>query len=236
MISLSLRERVGVRADIVQITIRFFAAARERAQRSTLDLELAKGATVADLTTKLIEVVPEVGPLLPKLRIAVAEEFASPSDVIPEGAEVALIPPVAGGTNGLYRLQETPLSLQEAIDAVSAKSQGGLVTFTGAVRDHSKGKRVTRLDYEAYGPMAQKKLAQIGDEARERWPGTQVSVIHRLGTLLPGDLAVVIAVSAPHRKEAFRACEYVIDRLKEDVPIWKKEFAEDGEVWVGLGP
>jgi molybdopterin synthase catalytic subunit len=138
--------------------------------------------------------------------------------------------------SGLYRLQDTALSLKEVVDAVSAHSQGGLVTFSGAVRDHSKGKRVTRLDYEAYGPMAQKKLAQIGDEARDKWPGTQVAVLHRLGTLVPGDLAVVIAVSAPHRKEAFRACEYVIDRLKEDVPIWKKEYAEDGEVWVGLGP
>lgn len=220
----------------MRVTIRFFAAARERAKRSTLELELAQGATVAQLTEALIATIPELAPLLPKVRIAVAEEFAQPTDVIPEGAEVALIPPVAGGNGGLYRLQETPLALQEAIDAVAAKSQGGLVTFTGAVRDHSKGKRVTRLDYEAYGPMAQKKLAQIGGEAQERWPGTQVSVLHRLGTLLPGDLAVVIAVSAPHRKEAFRACEYVIDRLKEDVPIWKKEYAEDGEVWVGLGP
>lgn len=220
----------------MKTTVRFFAAARERAGRSTLELELPAGATVADLVKALLHQVPALAPLLPKLRIAVAEEFAAPEEVIPEGAEVALIPPVAGGSGGLFRLQDTPLSLQEAIDAVSSVAQGGLVTFSGAVRDHSKGKRVTRLDYEAYGPMAQKKLAQIGAEAREKWPGTQVAVLHRLGTLVPGELAVVIAVSAPHRKEAFRACEYVIDRLKEDVPIWKKEFAEDGEVWVGLGP
>ncbi|MDP2272829.1 MAG: molybdenum cofactor biosynthesis protein MoaE [Archangium sp.] len=220
----------------MKTTVRFFAAARERAKRTTLELDLPAGSTVADLTKKLLQELPELAPLLPKLRIAVAEEFAAPEDLIPEGAEVALIPPVAGGSGGLFRLQDTPLSLQEAIDAVASVSQGGLVTFSGAVRDHSKGKRVTRLDYEAYGPMAQKKLAQIGAEAREKWPGTQVAVLHRLGTLVPGELAVVIAVSAPHRKEAFRACEYVIDRLKEDVPIWKKEFAEDGEVWVGLGP
>jgi molybdopterin synthase catalytic subunit len=218
------------------VTVRFFAAARDRAQRASLELELPAGATVQALVDALLVQLPDLASLMPKLRIAVAEEFAEPHDVIPEGAEVALIPPVAGGTSALFRLQDTPLSLQEVVDAVSATSQGGLVTFTGAVRDHSKGKRVTRLDYEAYGPMAEKKLAQIGAEAREKWPGTQVAVLHRVGTLLPGDLAVVIAVSAPHRKEAFRACEYVIDRLKEDVPIWKKEFAEDGEVWVGLGP
>lgn len=220
----------------MKVTVRFFAAARERAKRSTLELDLPKGSRVVELIDALLAVVPVLAPLIPKLRIAVAEEFAGPDDVIPEGAEVALIPPVAGGSGGLFRLQDTPLSLDEVVNAVSAKSQGGLVTFSGAVRDHSKGKRVTRLDYEAYGPMAQKKLAQIGQEAREKWPGTQVAVLHRLGTLVPGDLAVVIAVSAPHRKEAFRACEYVIDRLKEDVPIWKKEYAEDGEVWVGLGP
>lgn len=220
----------------MKVTIRFFAAARERARCTTLDLELPPGARVRDLTDALLIKLPDLGPLMPKLRIAVAEEFAGPDDLIPEGAEVALIPPVAGGSGGLFRLQDTPLSLQEVVDAVSAPSQGGLVTFSGAVRDHSKGKRVTRLDYEAYGPMAQKKLAQIGAEAGEKWPGTQVAVLHRLGTLVPGDLAVVIAASAPHRKEAFRACEYVIDRLKEDVPIWKKEYAEDGEIWVGLGP
>lgn len=218
------------------IVVRFFAAARDRAGVSSLELDLPSGSRVKDLVTELVAKLPALGPLMPKLRIAVAEEFANPDDVIPDGAEVALIPPVAGGSGALFRLQDTPLSLQEVVDAVSATSQGGLVTFTGAVRDHSKGKRVTRLDYEAYGPMAEKKLAQIGAEAREKWPGTQVAVLHRVGTLLPGELAVVIAVSAPHRKEAFRACEYVIDRLKEDVPIWKKEYAEDGEVWVGLGP
>ena len=220
----------------VRVTVRFFAAARERAKCTTLELELPAGAKVSELSAALVAKLPELGPLMPRLRIAVAEEFAAPDDVVPEGVEVALIPPVAGGSGGLFRLQDTPLSLQEVVDAVCAHSQGGLVTFTGAVRDHSKGKRVTRLEYEAYGPMAQKKLAQIGAEASEKWPGTQVAVLHRLGTLFPGDLAVVIAASAPHRKEAFRACEYVIDRLKEDVPIWKKEFAEDGEVWVGLGP
>lgn len=220
----------------MRITVCFFAAARDRAGRSALELELPEGARVSDLVSALVAQLPALGPLMPRLRVAVAEEFAAPDDVIPAGAEVALIPPVAGGSGGLFRLQDAPLSLQEAVDAVCAPSQGGLVTFSGAVRDHSKGKRVTRLDYEAYGPMAQKKLAQIGAEARARWPGTEVAVVHRLGTLFPGDLAVVIAVSAPHRKEAFRACEYVIDRLKEDVPIWKKEHAEDGEVWVGLGP
>lgn len=136
----------------------------------------------------------------------------------------------------MFTIQDTPISLDEVVRAVTDAGQGGLVTFTGVVRNRSRGKTVTRLDYEAYGEMAQKQLARIGAETAEKWPGTRVAIVHRVGELRPGDLAVVIAVSAPHRKEAFRACEHVIDRLKEDVPIWKKEYADDGEVWVGLGP
>lgn len=222
---------------VTRVSVRFFAAARERARVAEHRLELPAPATVEDVSKALVAAFPELGALMRHLRIAVDQEFAEPKDVVPDGAEVALIPPVAGGApGGLFRVVDEPLSLTPVVDAVSRVSQGGLVTFTGVVRDHSKGKRVTRLDYEAYAPMAEKKLAEIGSEAREKWPGTEVAVMHRVGTLAPGELAVVIAVSAPHRKEAFRACEYVIDRLKEDVPIWKKEFAEDGEVWVGLGP
>lgn len=220
---------------MVRVKVRFFAAARERVKTSALDLELADGATVADLTRALTAQFPSLTALLPHLRIAVDQEFAPSTQPLADGVEVALIPPVAGGAP-LFRVQDAPLSLQEVVDAVSRVSQGGLVTFTGVVRDHSKGKKVTRLEYEAYAPMAEKKLAEIAAEARAQWPGTEVAVVHRVGVLAPGELAVVIAVSAPHRKEAFRACEHVIDRLKEDVPIWKKEFAEDGEVWVGLGP
>lgn len=220
----------------MRVTVRFFAAAREKAKRASLELDLEDGARVRDAVAALVAALPDLGPLMPKLRIAVAEEFAGPDEVLTPGAELALIPPVAGGSGDLYRVQDAPLSLDVVVKAVHAESQGGLVTFTGAVRNHSHGKSVTKLEYEAYAPMAEKKLAQIGAQALEKWPGTRVAVVHRVGTLAPGDLAVVIAVSAPHRKEAFRACEYVIDRLKEDVPIWKKEYASDGEVWVGLGP
>jgi molybdopterin synthase catalytic subunit len=219
----------------MKVHVRFFAAARERVKTTSLELELPEGSTVAQLTAALTAQFPPLASLWPHLRVAVDQEFAEATQPLHDGAEIALIPPVAGGAP-LFRVQDAPLSLQEVVDAVTRVSQGGLVTFTGVVRDHSKGKRVTRLEYEAYAPMAEKKLAEIGAEAQGKWPGTEVAVVHRVGVLQPGELAVVIAVSAPHRKEAFRACEHVIDRLKEDVPIWKKEFAEDGEVWVGLGP
>jgi molybdopterin synthase catalytic subunit len=218
------------------VTVRFFAAAADRAGRRTLDLELPAPATVRTVLDALVRQLPPLEALLPHLRVAVDQEFAAPEAPVSDGAEVALIPPVAGGAGALYRVVDRPLSLDEVVQAVTTTTHGGLVSFSGVVREVSKGKRVTRLDYEAYVPMAEKKLAEIGLEAQATWPGVEVAVVHRVGTLSPGELAVVIAVSAPHRQEAFRACEFVIDRLKQDVPIWKKEYAEDGEVWVGLGP
>lgn len=219
----------------MKLTVRFFAAARERVKLGTLELELPGTPTVAALKAELSRLHPELDSLWPSLRFAVDQEFADLSQPLTEGCEVALIPPVAGGAP-LFRVQDAPLSLSEVVEAVSHVKQGGLVTFTGVVRNHSKGQTVTKLEYEAFVPMAEKKLAEIAEAARAQWPGTEVAVVHRVGTLLPGELAVVIAVSAPHRKEAFRACEYVIDTLKLDVPIWKKEFTASGEVWVGLGP
>ena len=223
-------------SEPVTVSVHFFAAAKDRTKCSSCELELGQGATVRQALDALVAKFPSLAGLLPHLRVAVDQEFAPLDSVIPPGAELALIPPVAGGAAGLFRVVDRPLSLDEVVKAVESTGRGGLVTFSGVVRDVSKGKKVTRLEYEAYVPMAEKKLEEIALEAKGRWPGVEVAVVHRVGTLDPGELAVVIAVSAPHRKEAFRGCEFVIDRLKEDVPIWKKEFAEDGEVWVGLGP
>lgn len=223
-------------AETLTVSVRFFAAARDRAGCSSCELAISSGATVGQALDALVARFPELEALLPHLRVAVDQEFATPELPLTPGAELALIPPVAGGAGGLFRVVDRPLLLSEVIGAVESTGRGGLVTFSGVVRDVSKGKRVTRLEYEAYVPMAEKKLEAIALEAQARWPGVEVAVVHRVGTLTPGELAVVIAVSAAHRKEAFLGCEYVIDRLKEDVPIWKKEYAEDGEVWVGLGP
>ena len=121
------------------------------------------------------------------------------------------------------------------MDAVSSPGLGGLVTFTGVVRDATRGRRVLRLEYEAYGPMALRKLEEIG-AAVAREHGAEVAIVHRVGVLQPGEAAVVIACAAPHRTAAFRACEACIERLKKDVPIWKREVFEDGAEWVGLGP
>ena len=119
-------------------------------------------------------------------------------------------------------------------EKVTRDSNGAVVTFLGTTRDSTGDRKVFHLEYEAYRPMADKKLAEIADEIRERWPDVQdVAIAHRLGRLEIGDISLVVAVASPHRKEAFAACQYSIDRIKQIVPIWKKEFFEGGEVWVG---
>lgn len=217
------------------ITVRYFAAAREKAKTQKEQLTVPDGSTVGSVLAKLFEDKPALKSLEKHLRVALDEEFAPAETPLHDGAELALIPPVAGGAP-LFKVVDSPLSLDEVVKAVSGAGQGGIVTFSGVVRDVSHGKSVAQLEYEAYGPMAEKQLATIADEAMARWPGVRLAIVHRVGRLEPQDLAVVIAASAPHRKEAFLACEYAIDRLKQDVPIWKKETTTDGAVWVGLGP
>ena len=217
------------------VTVLFFAAARERAGLSRLALPVGEGLRVRDVLAQLAAQLPALGPLLPHLRVALDREFVDLEAPVKPGAELALIPPVSGGA-GCFAVVDRPLLLDEVIRAVADEAQGGLVTFSGSVRSETRGRRVVKLEYEAYPPMAEKRLAEIGAEVAERFGGTRLAIVHRVGTLLPGELAVVIAAAAPHRREAFRGCEHAIERLKEDVPIWKKEHFEDGEVWVGLGP
>ncbi len=132
----------------------------------------------------------------------------------------------------MIELTHGPLALDACVAAVRRSGSGGIVTFTGSVRDYSEGKSVEFLEYEAYEPMALRALEQVSQETCERWPVQAMAIQHRLGRLEIGEDAVVIAVACPHRAEAFEACRYVIDRLKEVVPIWKKEHGEGGEVWV----
>ena len=135
----------------------------------------------------------------------------------------------------MIELLHEPLSLERCTEAVRRPGSGGLALFVGSVRDVSEGKRVQHLEYEAYEPMALAKLQQVVDEATQRWSVQAMAIQHRLGKLEIGEDAVIIAVACSHRAEAFAACAFAIDRLKEIVPIWKKEFGEGGEVWVG-GP
>lgn len=134
------------------------------------------------------------------------------------------------------QLLDTPLQVQECQDWISSPAAGGIVHFVGTVRNQTQGKPVIRLDFEAYAPMAVSEMQKIAATVKERWQAQKVLIHHRTGSLDIGAIAVIIAVSTPHRKAAFEACQYAIDTLKETVPIWKKEIFADGEVWVAAHP
>jgi molybdopterin synthase catalytic subunit len=215
------------------VTVLYFAAARDAAGAAREALEPTP-ATVGDLRRQLLASRPALGPVLARSRVAVDGEFAEDSATLRDGAEVAIIPPVAGGAPRCS-VVDRPLRLDEVVEAVSSTGLGGLVTFTGLVRDASHGRRVERLEYEAYTSMAERALARIAAEVGLRHT-CLVAIVHRVGILQPGEAAVVIACAAAHRTPAFRACEEVLERLKREVPIWKREVFTDGEQWVGIGP
>ncbi len=132
----------------------------------------------------------------------------------------------------MFEISETTINVDELHRAVLDSGQGALVDFFGIVRDHARGQRIVALEYHAYKPMAEHKLRQIGDEIKERWGIDAVAIVHRVGNLKIGDTAVMISVASSHRAEAFAACKYAIDRIKQIVPIWKRETGEDGVEWV----
>ncbi len=220
----------------MRIQVLYFAVFREQLGCDAEALEIPTGARVRDAVAALSELHAPIARLAGRFRVAVNQDFAGDDAELRDGDELALIPPVAGGADRHAVLRSEALSLDRCVAAVSGPGMGGIVTFTGMVRRHSRGVLVDRLEYEAYGPMAARELARLCDEIEAEIAGTRLAVEHRIGTLQIGDLAVVIAAAAAHRAEAFTACRAMIDRLKDRVPIWKKEIGEDGAVWVGLGP
>lgn len=136
----------------------------------------------------------------------------------------------------MITLSETPLDVQQIIQAATRLQAGAINAFIGTVRDNAKGKQVLRLEYEAYESMAVAEIQKIVGAAAAKWPLQAYAISHRVGVLEPGDVAVVVAVSTPHRADSFAACQYIIDTLKETVPIWKKEVLEDGEEWISAHP
>jgi MoaE-MoaD fusion protein len=224
----------------MRIHVLYFAVFRERLGTSEQTLELADGSTAGDAVGALAAQHEPIGKLRGRFRIAVNQDFVDDDHVLRDGDELALIPPVAGGAGAdkcrHVELTDRTLSLDRCINAVRSDGMGGIATFTGMVRLHSRGTTIDHLEYEAYAPMAIKVMTELCDEIEAEIPGTRLAVEHRVGTLQIGDVAVVIAAAAPHRAEAFTACRAMIDRLKDRVPIWKKEISVDGAEWIGLGP
>ncbi len=215
----------------MQINVKFFAIVRERLGESEMTLDMPEGSTIADARTRIDEFAGPIAPLVQRSMTMLNQEYAGPEDVLSDGDEIAFIPPVSGGDH--YKVHADELDAAQIAATVEDAGAGALVTFVGTVRDNARGRKVQWLDYEAYPEAAEKMLARIGNEMRDRWPLLKVAIEHRTGKLGIGEASVVIAVSSAHRDAAFEASAYAIERIKEIVPIWKKEFYEDGEIWVG---
>ncbi len=221
----------------MRVRVLYFAVFRERLRRDEDEIDLPDGATVATAIDALAATNEPIARLRGRFRVAVNQDFVDDDHALHDGDELALIPPVAGGADARHVvLSDQPLSLDRCLAAVSGPGMGGIATFTGMVRLHSRGTTIDHLEYEAYAPMAMKVMTELCDEIEREVSGARLAVEHRVGHLAIGEVAVVIAAAAPHRAEAFTACRAMIDRLKDRVPIWKKEISVDGSEWVGLGP
>ncbi len=214
------------------LRIRLFAGARDAVGEREVRFEVPGGLTAAELLARLGERYPKLRAMLGSLRLAVNREYVGGGHRVREGDEVALIPPVSGGSD-LFQVTQEPLSLDAVARAVSRNTSGAVASFLGIVRQFSRGRQVTFLEYEAYPEMATATMGRIADEIRGRWPVDAVAIVHRVGRLQVGEASVAIAVAAPHRREALEGCAYAIERLKAVVPIWKREVWSDGSEWVG---
>jgi molybdopterin synthase catalytic subunit len=209
----------------VKVIVRLFAGLKERAGYERRELEGVE--RVGDVWPAL-GLGDEPGGIL----YAVNRRYAGADTPLADGDEVALIPPVSGGA---FRLSAEPLALDAVVAEVATEEAGAIATFVGTTRSRSRGRTVRHLDYEAYEGMAEDVMADLAAELKREYDLCEVAIHHRTGRVEIGEPSVVIAVSAPHRHDALAACRDAIDRLKETVPLWKKEFYEGGEEWIGRG-
>lgn len=228
-----------IAGDTAVVTISYFAAARELCGTGQEQLELASPITGTELLRLLAARHARLAPLVHRMRIAINGELASEASAVRPGDEVAVLPPVAGGSGERPAITSAisgePLSVDRAIAAVAHPAAGGIAVFIGMVRDHADGKAVARLDYEAHEALAEKELRRVLEEIHAKDSGVRLCAIHRVGELKVTDLAVVVAASAPHRAEAFAACREAIEEIKKRVPVWKKEWSPEGTAnWVNL--
>ena len=212
----------------MNVTVRLFAGLSDLLGKREVTIDLADGATVGDLRERVSTEYPQITPFLTTLVCAVDDEYVPSEHALRDGDEVAFIPPVSGGDD---RILVTPAALdpQRLTALVRRDECGAVVLFHGVARNHSEGRRVVALEYDAHVSMAEKKLREVAEEVRRRFPITDIAVHHRTGRLAIGEASLLVAVASPHRREAFAAAEYAVDRIKETVPIWKKEIWEDGD-------
>ncbi len=226
----------------LQVEVLLFARLRELAGTSSVGVSVEGGdgsVSARDVWNAACEACPRLAGADSGLRVAVNQAYAAWDSPVAAGDTVAFIPPVAGGsgsgsgTPGVHVwLTTDPLDARVVEQLVRTDEDGAICTFTGVVRNHAEGNPVTHLDYEAYAGMAEERIRAIAEDALDRFGATAIAAVHRLGTLQVGEASVVVAASAHHRAAAFAACQYTMDALKADAPIWKKEHGPEGAVWV----
>lgn len=242
----------------MKVSILFFATLKDRAKTNRAELTLPDGATIAHLRTEVASRFPETAPALRTCIAARNHEFASDSESLAEGDEIGLFPPVSGGSHtdstindpqsavhnpqfpAIFQITNDPIDLDALVAGITLPSTGAACVFTGMVRgvtSRGNAHETTYLEYEAYIPMAEAKMKQVADEIRARWPTVEgIAIVQRIGRLDAGTPTVLIACSAAHRDTGvFDAARYGIDRLKEIVPVWKKEVGPGGQEWVEGG-
>jgi len=234
-------------SERMRVRVLFFGAARDAAGTPEAELELSAPADARRAFQEVFARFPVLEQRFGRsLLCAVNQEYASPEREVRAGDELAVFPPVSGGSGrtdaateasdegaqDFFELTTAPIDVGTVARRVVPRECGATVTLDGYVREWTRGRRTLYLVYEAYAPMALSEMRRLGREARERFSITCLGIVHRTGRLDIGETSVVISASAPHRRAAFEACEWAIRELKRTVPIWKKEFYEDGEVWV----
>jgi molybdopterin synthase catalytic subunit len=217
----------------MKIHLLAFASAGDALGSNELELELPDGSRVVDLRGLLDREYPKLGPLWPRLALAVDGRIVSEDAPLVDGAEVALLPPVSGGSEDSQAdLVDGPIDTGRAVAAVSGPGRGAVVIFLGTVRDSHAGRPVEKLTYSAYRPMALEGLRKIAADLEAGHPGLRAAIVHRLGEVPVGEASVVIAIGSPHRAAAYEASRTALERLKAEIPIWKREhYADGGAVW-----
>jgi len=226
----------------MRVRILFFGGLKEIIGGSADTLELPEGSSVADVLTHYEAKIPRLRELLPSLALAVNREYAGSGTKLKENDEIALLPPVSGGAEearGRPRnaaIVRDPIDTERVLAGLKSPEDGAAVVFEGVARNQTRGRKTLYLDYEAYEEMALRELESLAAQALRQFKIRDVALVHRLGRLQVGETSVLIVVASAHRAAAFDACRWLIDTLKRTVPIWKKEFFEDGAVWADGEP
>lgn len=227
-----IADRAGSFTNFMRVNVLFFGVTHDLAGCGAQQLDLPEGEKLQGLRRRCEDLFPRLESVRDSLVLAVNQEIASGSTLLRDGDEVAFMPPVSGGAGrDCFRITRDPIAACDLAKQLCAAEDGAVVTFEGVVRNHSQGRTTLHLEYEAYEAMAIRKMEELGNEAKHSFAIDGIAIVHRLGRLEIGETSVVIVVTAAHRRAAFEACQFAIDRLKQTVPIWKKEYFADGAVW-----